>query len=846
MKKVLLFGAAVSSIEAFGPYGTVPSSSRWALGATKQWIPADRAVAQEVAGDVSPKTVTKEIMNYFQNGGKMDEFRQRLSQPAIRENLDGMHMITILFQSARSRKKITDLVPLSQVMATIQAWDRSWTERDISTFLYGIRALNCISAEDSEFLKLAATKINESTAYMSSRAIGNALYGLQDITSDFDGIPELIDALATKIEAFTGDLDGQDMGIGLYGIQGLSADVPEVRRLVSILADKIESSVTELDEQAMGNLHYGLQSLSSDHPEVLKLVSALAAKVAESDPQLSSQAIGTALYGLQKLSSDPAEVKVLLAALTDKVITSQVTLDAQAIGNSLQGLQSMKSNNVEVRNLLSAIRDKITQDGIELDSKSVGEALYGLNSMSSDVPQVRQLLMALSQLISKSEITLDGQEIADALYGLRSMTTDCPELRSLLSALGSKIDAKKGKLESYEIANALNGLQGLSSDMYEVRLIVSKLADKLQRSKATLTAANIGRALLGLQRFSGDSSEVRYLLKQITRLVARSDRVRLTSSTMADATFGLQGMSSDVPEVQLLVGELAKKIAATAAPLRGAEVGRALFGLQCLSSSPSIFAESAVGIDSDEVLFLISALWDKLKVNSEPMALSAIAQGLQGITLLRDPIAQNIRKYLYAQVVRLGAEPGSPQAPTAEELEELGPSSDLDVVRTVRALRFNGLAVPKWIKNRYALLEEKHPEDATVLQSRADKLVCQKYRKLHKDNAENMVANALMDGVRLDMHFPDIQLNVELDGPTHMYPARARYDQQRDEYVMIKCGLTVARVQLLGKSIEEVVAMVDKAVTAKKTKLEDEQIQSLYAKNSAAETFVQSIYKKEE
>ena len=88
MKKVLLFGAAVSSIEAFGPYGTVPSSSRWALGATKQWIPADRAVAQEVAGDVSPKTVTKEIMNYLQKG------RYITFSPRTIPSLDCRHHLT--------------------------------------------------------------------------------------------------------------------------------------------------------------------------------------------------------------------------------------------------------------------------------------------------------------------------------------------------------------------------------------------------------------------------------------------------------------------------------------------------------------------------------------------------------------------------------------------------------------------------------------------------------------------------------------------------------------------------------------------------------------------------------
>lgn len=61
------------------------------------------------------------------------------------------------------------------------------------------------------------------------------------------------------------------------------------------------------------------------------------------------------------------------------------------------------------------------------------------------------------------------------------------------------------------------------------------------------------------------------------------------------------GMTSDVSEVQDLVGELAKKISSTAAILRPVHIGRALFGLQGLSSSASIFEESALGLDVDEV-----------------------------------------------------------------------------------------------------------------------------------------------------------------------------------------------------------------------------------------------------
>jgi hypothetical protein len=64
------------------------------------------------------------------------------------------------------------------------------------------------------------------------------------------------------------------------------------------------------------------------------------------------------------------------------------------------------------------------------------------------------------------------------------------------------------------------------------------------------------------------------------------------------------------------------------------------------------------------------------------MPLSAIAAGLSGITLLKDPIGNNIRQYLFAQSISLGSEY------TAGD-----PADDLHIITTVRALLLNGLQV---------------------------------------------------------------------------------------------------------------------------------------------------------
>ena len=264
--------------------------------------------------EITPKKVTNEIMVFFNERNVSPKtdliFKKRLAKDEVKKNIDGLHIITILFQSARSRRMAKDMLPPKFMYDTLKRWTREWTERDISMFVYGVRSLDGLDPFEGRLLMLAAKRIQESKAELSSRAIGNALYGLQDITSDTVGAPALCAALANKIALFNGDLNGQDIGIGIYGLQGMSGSNIEIRRLVGNIAKKISISTCELDSQAMSNAMYGLQSMSSDYPEVLKLVSALAVKVSESTPNLPAQAIGSALYGLQKLSSDKVEVRM--------------------------------------------------------------------------------------------------------------------------------------------------------------------------------------------------------------------------------------------------------------------------------------------------------------------------------------------------------------------------------------------------------------------------------------------------------------------------------------------------------------------------------------------------------
>jgi hypothetical protein len=146
-------------------------------------------------------------MQHFERSNNKNEdafFEKRLLKEEVRKNIDGLHIITVLFQSARSKRLAKNFFDVPFMIDRLSSWKREWSERDISMFVYGIRSIAGLTASEGDLLRLGAKKISESRAVLTSRSIGNALYGLQDITSDTDGAKEICAALAEKIQAFGG------------------------------------------------------------------------------------------------------------------------------------------------------------------------------------------------------------------------------------------------------------------------------------------------------------------------------------------------------------------------------------------------------------------------------------------------------------------------------------------------------------------------------------------------------------------------------------------------------------------------------------------------------------------
>jgi hypothetical protein len=65
------------------------------------------------------------------------------------------------------------------------------------------------------------------------------------------------------------------------------------------------------------------------------------------------------------------------------------------------------------------------------------------------------------------------------------------------------------------------------------------------------------------------------------------------------------------------------------------------------------------------------------------------------------------------------------------------------------------------------------------------------------------------------------------------YPARARFDRARDRYITAK-GYDILRLQLIGRSIDDLVSQIKDKVDEKTEQFQDRQIQQIYAVDASS------------
>ena len=68
---------------------------------------------------------------------------------------------------------------------------------------------------------------------------------------------------------------------------------------------------------------------------------------------------------------------------------------------------------------------------------------------------------------------------------------------------------------------------------------------------------------------------------------------------------------------------------------------------------------------------------------------------------------------------------------------------------------------------------------------------------------------------------------------TSRYPARARFDRARDRYITAK-GYDILRLQLIGRSVDDLVNQINDRVVEKTEQQADREIQQIYAVDASS------------
>ena len=258
--------------------------------------------------------------------------------------LKRVHVLHLLYESAKAKIDITDAVPLSELAFILQKSKHS----------------------------------------LRAAELGKLMYSLHLFTDKTPGITELLEEVRVKVQSCLEHLSGREIGNALYGLQGFTANTQTTSILTCLLPAII--SCEELTSQELGNALYGLRNMDSSS-EVLLTLSALAKLIDRSStPDISAQAIVNAVNGLRSQRGVSVQVEEVLQALLRKLKSCSATFSNAAIGGALMGLQGFEDHAV-IREMLHILAIKMQENNEALQPLSLSSILHGLQSQSDEAPQ---------------------------------------------------------------------------------------------------------------------------------------------------------------------------------------------------------------------------------------------------------------------------------------------------------------------------------------------------------------------------------------------------------------------------------------------------------------------------
>jgi very-short-patch-repair endonuclease len=285
---------------------------------------------------------------------------------------------------------------------------------------------------------------------------------------------------------------------------------------------------------------------------------------------------------------------------------------------------------------------------------------------------------------------------------------------------------------------------------------------------------------------SSDVQEVRYVLGALAPKIEEC-REQLSSQEVGNALYGLQNMSSDVREVVDVLVAMTPKIEGCGQHLLAQHIGNALYGLQ--------------GMDDrlEQVRALFGALEGQLELFEGIMLPLDAAQAIQGLLDRKSPSTSHIRELVGAKVtVQCESDP-----------EET-------ILHLASVMLIDGMALPAIVSAAYddalakecARAEGRRPR----CKSKFEANVMERLEKLYP--SLSFQANTrIVDGLEMDIHFPDLKLNIELDGPFHRARTARSFNSKRDVHLQKK-GIQVHRINILRRTTSSAIHEITRVLSS--------------------------------
>ena len=89
----------------------VSTSTSRLYDSAKTWVPGRGVKREEI--ELTRKSITNEIMSFYSSRVNETAIATRLAEPEVAAQLDGLHVLSLMFQSARNRKKLKNVISLS-------------------------------------------------------------------------------------------------------------------------------------------------------------------------------------------------------------------------------------------------------------------------------------------------------------------------------------------------------------------------------------------------------------------------------------------------------------------------------------------------------------------------------------------------------------------------------------------------------------------------------------------------------------------------------------------------------------------------------------------------------------